>query len=266
VRISQITAASFIPARQVRRGTEATTGQLLRDLPEARYALLATHGFFADPAFRSVFLLDEAAFRHDRREGRATPGARNPLVLSGLVLAGANRPPALDAHGMPQGDEGILTAEMIASLPLENLELVVLSACETGLGEVAGSEGVFGLQRAFHMAGAQTTVASLWKVDDAITQELLTKFFENYWHKGIGRLEALRQAQLAVRQGEGNRAHPRYWAAWVLSGDPGDLTAVPAAAVTVPPWWSGWPLYASGAGVFVVAVLGLVVIRRRLFR
>jgi CHAT domain-containing protein/Tfp pilus assembly protein PilF len=252
---------------QVRRGTEATTGQLLRDLPEARYALLATHGFFADPAFRSVFLLDEAAFHHHESEGRATPGARNPLVLSGLVLAGANRPPALDKHGIPQGDESILTAEMIASLPLENLELVVLSACETGLGEVAGGEGVFGLQRAFHMAGAQTTVASLWKVDDAITQELLSKFFENYWHKGMPRLEALRQAQLAVRQGEGNRAHPRYWAAWVLSGDPGDLTSLALpAAVTVPPWWSGWQPYATGASAFLVVVLGLVVIRRRLSR
>src|SRR5262249_28979324 len=70
---------------QILRGTEASTAQLLRDLPQARYALLATHGFFADPEFRSVFLLDEAAFRHQEREGRATPGARNPLVLSGLV-------------------------------------------------------------------------------------------------------------------------------------------------------------------------------------
>jgi CHAT domain-containing protein len=255
---------------QVRQSAEATTAQLVRDLPQARYALLATHGFFADPGFRSVFLVDETSFRHDRREGRATPGARNPLVLSGLVLAGANRPPGRDEYGMPQGDEGILTAEMIACLPLEGLELVVLSACETGLGEVAGGEGVFGLQRAFHLAGAQTTVASLWKVDDAITQELLSKFFENLWHKKMGRLEALQQAQLAVRRGEGNRGHPRYWVAWVLSGDPGDLAAPGAAALpglteatAESPWWAGWPLYATGVGAFVVLVLGLVVLRRR---
>jgi CHAT domain-containing protein/Flp pilus assembly protein TadD len=256
---------------QIRRGTEASTAQLLCDLPKARYALLATHGFFADPEFRSVFLLNEAAFRHDWREGRATPGARNPLVLSGLVLAGANQPSAGNAEGMSTGDGSILTAEMIASLPLEHLELVVLSACETGLGEVAGGEGVYGLQRAFHMAGAQTTVASLWQVDDDITQELLTRFFENLWHKGMGRLEALRQAQLAVRRGEGNRAHPRYWAAWVLSGDPGDLSssspsAVPAEhseAVAVSSWWSGWPVYAIGVSVFGVVILGLVALQRR---
>jgi CHAT domain-containing protein len=251
---------------QLRRGTEANTAQLLRDLPQARYALLATHGFFADPAFRSVFLLDEAAFRYEWREGRATPGARNPLVLSGLVLAGANQLSAANAEGLSAGDGNILTAEMIASLPLEHLELVVLSACETGLGEVAGGEGVYGLQRAFHMAGAQTTVASLWQVDDEITQELLTRYFENLWHKGLGRLEALRQAQLAVRRGEGNRAQPRYWAAWVLSGDPGALESPPrvvpaqhAEAVAVASWWSAWPWYAAGLGVCGIIVLALAV-------
>jgi CHAT domain-containing protein/Tfp pilus assembly protein PilF len=249
---------------QIRRGTEASTAQLLRDLPQARYALVATHGFFADPQFRSVLLLDEAAFRHQAREGRATPGARNPLVLSGLVLAGANTP------RKTTDDESILTAEMIASLPLEHLELVVLSACETGLGEVAGGEGVYGLQRAFHLAGAQTTVASLWQVDDEITQELLTRFFENLWHKGLGKLEALRQAQLAVRQGEGNRAQPRYWAAWVLSGDPGDLSASPSgvaaetpAAAAAVPWWSGWPMHALVIGVLAGLALGVVALRRR---
>ena len=248
---------------RLRQGSEASTAQVLRDLPQARYALLATHGFFADPEFRSVFLLNEAAFRHQGREGRAAPGARNPLVLSGLVLAGANRPSA--AEEMSVGDGSILTAEMIASLPLEKLELVVLSACDTGLGEVAGGEGVYGLQRAFHMAGAQTTVASLWQVDDEITQELLTRYFENLWHKGLGRLEALRQAQLAVRRGEGNRAHPRYWAAWVLSGDPGQLdsspTTLPAQIpepVAVAPSWSGWPWYAAGLAVFGLVVLALI--------
>lgn len=145
---------------------------------------------------------------------------------------------------------------------------MVLSACETGLGEVAGGEGVYGLQRAFHLAGVQTTVASLWQVDDEITQELLTQFFENLWHKGLGRLEALRQAQLAVRHGEGNRAQPRYWAAWVLSGDPGNLGDLPSAVVAeappvaaVAPWWSGWLVHAVGIGVFGVLILGLVALR-----
>jgi hypothetical protein len=147
---------------------------------------------------------------------------------------------------------------------------VVLSACETGRGDLAGGEGVYSLQRAFHLAGAQTTVASLWQVDDEITQELLTRFFENLWHKSMSRLEALRQAQLAVRRGEGNRAQPRYWAAWVLSGDPGDLNALPQlaaaqdpAAVVAAPWWSAWPWYATAAGVLGVLVVGLVALRRR---
>ena len=84
---------------------------------------------------------------------RRTVAGRNPLVLSGLVLAGANLPRAKDSYGIAQGDGGILTAESIAGLPLDKLELAVLSACETGLGDVAGGEGVFGLQRAFHSAG-----------------------------------------------------------------------------------------------------------------
>src|SRR5262249_32643844 len=100
---------------QIPRGTHAHTAQLLQDLPHARYASLATTAFCPSPQFRSVSLLDEAAFRHQGREGRATPGARTPLVLSGLVLAGANRPPAANAEGMSEGDGGILTAEMLAS-------------------------------------------------------------------------------------------------------------------------------------------------------
>ncbi len=207
-----------------RRGAEATTEQILLDLPQTHTALLATHGFFAEPRFRSVFHLDDSFFRHDLTKSRATPGARNPLVLSGLVMAGANRRVAFNKNGTPEGDAGIMTAEVIAGLPLENLELAVLSACETGLGEVAGGEGVFGLQRAFHMAGVHSTVASLWKVDDAITQELLVGFFENHWRKGMSKIEALRQAQLSVRRGAADRFQPYYWAAWVLSGDPGDLS------------------------------------------
>src|SRR5205814_5061847 len=113
---------------------------------------------------------DEKAFAQRRKGERVAPGARNPLVLSGLVLAGANLPPRPDSLGIAQGDGGILTAEAVASLPLVNLELAVLSACETGLGEVAGGEGVFGLQRAFHLAGARTVIASLWKIDDTATQ------------------------------------------------------------------------------------------------
>jgi CHAT domain-containing protein len=229
-------------------GNEASTAQVLAELPKARWAHLATHGFFADPKFRSALQLDEKAFERQQfflTGERTTVAGRNPLVLSGLVLAGANLPRETDEFGIPRGDGGILTAEAIAGLPLGNLELAVLSACETGLGEVAGGEGVFGLQRAFHLAGAHTTVGSLWKVDDEVTRQLMTAFYNNMWQKGMGKLEALRQAQLSILKVEGasasirgpgaqnrkrpavspdQRPDPRLWAAWVLSGDPGTLT------------------------------------------
>jgi CHAT domain-containing protein len=201
-------------------GAAASTAGLLRALPEARWAHIATHGFFADPAVPSVLRPDTKLFARSGRD-RAAPGARNPLVLSGLVLAGANRP-AADGDAMTRDDLGILTAEAIAGLPLQDLELAVLSACESGLGTVAGGEGVFGLQRAFHLAGAHTVVASLWKVDDAATRKLMRQFYSNLWERGLPAAEALRRAQLAVMSeavGSGDR--PYYWAGWVLSGDPG---------------------------------------------
>jgi CHAT domain-containing protein len=165
-------------------------------LPQARYAHLATHGFFADPTVPSVLHLDPQLFTSSGRD-RAAPGSRNPLVLSGLVLAGANQP-AASFDPLSHDDLGILTAEAIAGLPLQGLELVVLSACETGLGRVAGGEGVFGLQRAFHLAGAETVVASLWKVSDEATRRLMAEFYRNLGVKKLPRLEALRQAQLTL--------------------------------------------------------------------
>ena len=201
-------------------GTTASTAGLLRALPQSRWAHIATHGFFADSAVSSVLRPDPKLFALSGLY-RAAPGARNPLVLSGLVLAGANRPSA-DVDGSTHDDLGILTAEAIAGLPLQNLELVVLSACETGLGMVAGGEGVFGLQRAFHVAGARTVVASLWKVDDTATRKLMMQFYSNLWQKGMPAAEALRQAQLTVlNEAVGSGDKPYYWAGWVLSGDPG---------------------------------------------
>jgi CHAT domain-containing protein len=230
-----------------RRGAEACTAQLLLDLPQARWAHLATHGFFADKKFRSVLQLDEDDYKRGLTGFRAKPGARNPLVLSGVVLAGANLPPKEAKDGAPP-DNGILTAEAIAGLRLDNLELVVLSACETGLGEVAGGEGVFGLQRAFHVAGAHNVVASLWKVNDEATAALMGLFYYKLWSEGKPPLQALREAQLylyhhpdqikalatrgpdfdnavrrpaekateGIKEGEGAPTH--LWAGFVLSG------------------------------------------------
>jgi CHAT domain-containing protein len=175
-----------------RSGRNASTGRLEEDLPKARYAHIATHGFFADAEFRSAMQFDPQLFEdHGTPERRG--GARSPLVLSGLVLAGANRQ---GEDAAP--DRGIITAEGLISLRLEGLELAVLSACETGLGAWGGGEGVYGLQRAFHVAGCRNVVASLWKVDDGATQALMALFYRNLWERKLDAAEALRQAQLTL--------------------------------------------------------------------
>jgi CHAT domain-containing protein len=170
-----------------RSGTDATTRQLEDDLPRARFAHLATHGFFADPEFRSAIQV-ERQFEHTTRDRRS--GARSPLVLSGLVLAGANRPAEEAAD-----DRGIITAEGLIALRMEGLQLAVLSACETGLGAYGGGEGVYGLQRAFHVAGCRNVIASLWQVSDRATQALMVLFYRNLWENKLDPVEALRQAQ-----------------------------------------------------------------------
>jgi CHAT domain-containing protein/Tfp pilus assembly protein PilF len=229
---------------QVRQleGEQATGAALLSELPKARTAHIATHGFFADPSFRSAFQLDPKEFAMTRRGERIGRAALSPLLMTGLVLAGANRP---ETPG-----RGIVTGESLIDLDLSGLELAVLSACETGLGEVAGGEGVFGLQRAFHMAGTRDVIASLWKVNDAATAALMGEFYKALWDDKLEPVFALQKAQLAVyradpkkfrelaRRGPGwgdkdfdpDKLHinadgknsPVLWAAFTLSG-PGRL-------------------------------------------
>ncbi len=158
-----------------------------------------------------------------------------PDLLSGVVFAGANNEP------QPGKDDGILTSLDISGIDLRNVDTVVLSACETGLGTTLNGEGALGLQRAFQVAGAKTVVASLWKVDDQATAMLMDAFYENLWTAKLGKIESLRQAQLKMlREGatwkitslprglaiseaqpkmDGERLPPYYWAAFVLSGD-----------------------------------------------
>jgi CHAT domain-containing protein len=152
----------------------------------------------------------------------------HPGLLSGLALAGANVRPT------PEGkDDGILTALEVAELDLSGVELSVLSACETGLGAVAGGEGLLGLQRAFQVAGAHSVVASLWTVVDEPTRALMARFYENLWRNKQSPRAALREAQLhMLREGYGRgliplpdeparrkSVPPFYWAAFVLSTD-----------------------------------------------
>jgi hypothetical protein len=134
----------------------------------------------------------------------------NPLLRSGLALAGANL--RSDLHS-----EGILTASEVSSLNLWGTKLVTLSACQTGVGEVKNGEGVYGLRRAVFMAGAETLVMSLWAVSDAVTREMMTGYYGGL-KEGLGRGDALRRARLAML-GRKNRQHPFYWASFIQAGE-----------------------------------------------
>jgi CHAT domain-containing protein len=113
--------------------------------------------------------------------------------------------------------EGILTALQAANLDLWGTKLVTLSACDTGVGEVRDREGVYGLRRSFFLAGAETLVMSLWPVSDYVTREIMTSYY-NGLKRGLGRSEALRQAQLGMLKRKG-RQHPFYWASFIQSGE-----------------------------------------------
>jgi CHAT domain-containing protein/tetratricopeptide (TPR) repeat protein/predicted RNA-binding Zn-ribbon protein involved in translation (DUF1610 family) len=184
---------------------------------------LATHGFFLadqkrDPnkEFRDLGALPG---QESAGLGRLSgSGLENPLLRSGLALAGANT--WLQNGNLPaEAEDGLLTAEDVSGLDLLDTDLVVLSACETGLGEVHIGEGVFGLRRAFVLAGAKTLVMSLWKVPDQQTQELMEDFYRRLLD-GQPRAEALRQAQLALKARYPN---PLFWGAFICQGDPAPL-------------------------------------------
>ncbi|MEM6318071.1 MAG: CHAT domain-containing protein, partial [Bacteroidota bacterium] len=164
---------------------------------------LATHGFFFDPYNQATELSDETL-----RE--RIIGAESPLLRSGLVLAGANYS-WKGGKAIKGIEDGVLTAYEIANMELDRTELVVLSACETGLGDVNSAEGVFGLQRAFKAAGVNRLLISLWKIPDAQTAELMQLFYD-YFLSGMTLSEALRTAQQTMSQSYG----PYYWAGFVL--------------------------------------------------
>jgi len=203
-------------------GLRATETAVKR-LNSPRVLHLATHGFFCGST-------EDANSEGARRPvGRARGRLDNPLLRAGLALAGANRSPVvagaprpLDANAARAavGDDGLLTALEISGLDLTGTELVVLSACETGMGDVETGEGVFGLRRAFHLAGVNSILMSLWAVPDRETAELMERFY-GYWLEGRSGSPALRRAaldMLEARRREKGMAHPLFWGGFILAG------------------------------------------------
>ncbi len=163
---------------------------------------IATHGYFMQD-------IDNKA---DKVFGVSAESARsNPLLRSGLLLANAGNI-GEEAAALDNNNNGVLTAYEASNLKLDDTNLVVLSACETGVGDVKAGEGVYGLQRAFMTAGAKSLLMSLWKVDDAATQELMSAFYSN-WLKTGNKQMAFKQAQLAIKN---KYKHPYYWGGFIL--------------------------------------------------
>jgi CHAT domain-containing protein/tetratricopeptide (TPR) repeat protein len=220
---------------------EQASEAALKHVSAPRVLHIATHGFFlpdqpveATDGARGLVLADG-------EEPRALTRSENPLLRSGLALAGAN-----SGQG-GRGEDGILTALEASALDLWGTKLVVLSACETGVGEVRNGEGVYGLRRALVLAGSESQVMSLWQVSDEATRDLMISYYRRLM-AGEGRTEALRQVQLEMLrggkveaggrqrgigvQGSGaeDRRHPYFWAAFIQSGDWRGMQAQPARA------------------------------------
>lgn len=197
-----LTASGFkVTLRQQKEASEGA----IKKVKSPALMHIATHGYFlADGDLQSG---------GDAMGVNAENAKNNPLLRSGLILAGApaQRSAALD---LQSNDNGVLTAYEAMNLSLEGTDLIILSACETGLGDVRAGEGVYGLQRAFLVAGANALIMSLWKVDDAATQQLMTAFYSN-WAKTGNKQKAFKQAQLQLMT---KYKDPFYWGAFVMMG------------------------------------------------
>jgi len=195
---------ALFPHARLLTGPEATK-ESIRRLSAPRILHIASHAFFLDDA-----------------PAAAVGPSVNPLIRSGLALAGAN--------AKPDRADGVLTALEASGMDLWGTELVTLSACDTGVGEVHNGEGVYGLRRAFVLAGAQSLVMTLWPVSDYVARDTMVAYYTGL-RDGLGRGDALRQAKLAVLQQAG-RGHPYFWAGFIQSGQWTPLLAAPTTEVS----------------------------------
>lgn len=198
---------NLLPNATLKLGAQATETQV-KQVVGPSIVHFATHGFFLPDVIEDEQPLTTSLMTSGITS--STSQKENRMLRSGLVLAGANQKRSAD-------EDGILTASEMAGLNLWGTKLVVLSACETGLGDVQAGEGVYGLRRAIVLAGAEAQVMSLWKVDDKITAKLMADYYANLLNKGIGRADALREVQLSML-GNKETSHPYLWAAFIESG------------------------------------------------
>lgn len=204
----------------VRVGREATEARFKAEAPRCGMLHVATHGFMLDADCSEVVTGRGIGRLKPLEPATAAPAPieASPLLRSGLALTGANRREEAD----PDGEDGILTSEEIAALDLSSVRWAVLSACNTGRGEIQAGEGVLGLRRAFQIAGAKTLIMSLWPVDDEGTREWMGSLYRARFGRELGTAEAVRAATLETlraRRARGESDHPFYWGAFVAAGD-----------------------------------------------
>jgi CHAT domain-containing protein/TolA-binding protein len=205
--------ANVLTGARVYTGASATEG-VLKHVHAPSILHIATHGFFLRPSGDpQVATSGQTRPTVSTLRAQIPAGSReDALLLSGLALAGANQ------RWSGDGEDGILTALEAAGLDLWGTRLVVLSACETGVGDARNGEGVYGLRRALVVAGAESQVISLWQVSDIATRDLMIAYYRGLQARE-GRADALRKVQLAIVHGDPSRAHPFFWASFIQSGD-----------------------------------------------
>lgn len=187
---------------------KAAVDEVLYSVKSPKILHIATHGFFLKNS--RLEFKNEDFVSDEKKEENKLVAVKNPMSRSGIVLTGANTSLKLDLY------EGIMTADKIVGLDLKDTELVVLSACETGVGNIEKGDGVYGLKKAFALAGAKSLVTSLWSVPSIETTELMTQFY-SLLSEGKSKSEALREAKLGMLK---KKENPFYWGAFVLSGNP----------------------------------------------
>jgi hypothetical protein len=222
----QPTLAEYAHREPVAYLKQFATEGIFKAVKRPQVLVISTHGFFMpEPSLESGDGRQEdwrkpnlAAWVH--RDANSVP---HPLLRCGLLLAGCNQTSAGQSDGalINSFDDGILTGMEIVGVDLRGTELVVLSACDTGVGEVQYGEGVSGLRQAFQLAGAKSVVATLWQIPDQESATLISGFFANL-AAGQSKTEALRQSQINLinsRRQQYGAAHPFYWAAFTITGD-----------------------------------------------